>query len=305
MPRRTGRGAGRRSRSRRPASASSSRVRSRHARATPIAIPATSGRVLSKVCMTPAKPRLVSISGLPSRFSLGTRQSSSTKAAVSEARIPSLCSRRSSFRPGLSRSTTNDLIAPAAGAAVERGPDDDELGPVAGGDVDLLAVEHVLVAVEPRGRADRGRVRAGLGLGDRHRRPLAAEALQLLLVGHGGDRRLAEALAGHRQQQPDVAPAQLDQPEQAGHVAAVAVAARARRRWSAPFVGAAADRTGAGAAERAALVHAVDQRGEHVELLRILVLGEVVLARVGPEDLGRHLVGLADEAVRTSSGSRG
>ena len=32
--------------------------------------------------------------------------------AVSEARIPSLCSSRSSFRPGLSRSTTNDLIAP-------------------------------------------------------------------------------------------------------------------------------------------------------------------------------------------------
>ena len=30
---------------------------------------------------------------------------------MSDARIPSLCSSRSSFRPGLSRSTTNDLIA--------------------------------------------------------------------------------------------------------------------------------------------------------------------------------------------------
>ena len=74
-------------------------------------MPATSGRVLSNVCMTPAKPFLVSISGEPSRFSLGTRQSSRMNAAVSEARIPSLCSRRSSFMPGFERSTTNDLIA--------------------------------------------------------------------------------------------------------------------------------------------------------------------------------------------------
>ena len=83
-------------------------------------MPATSGRVLSNVCMTPAKPRLGSISGLPSRFSLGTRQSSRRKLAVSEARIPSLCSSRSSFSPGLSRSTTNDLIAarPCLGSSV-------------------------------------------------------------------------------------------------------------------------------------------------------------------------------------------
>ena len=74
---------------------------SRQARATPTAIPATSGRVLSKVCMTPEKPPLGAISGSPSRFSLGTRQSWSTKLAVSEARIPSLCSSRSSFSPGL------------------------------------------------------------------------------------------------------------------------------------------------------------------------------------------------------------
>ena len=61
--------------------------------------------------MTPPKPCLVSISGLPSSASFGTRQSWRMKLAVSEARIPSLCSSRSSFRPGLSRSTMNDLIA--------------------------------------------------------------------------------------------------------------------------------------------------------------------------------------------------
>ena len=49
--------------------------------------------------------------------------------------------------------------------------------------------------------------------------------------------------------------------------------------------------------ERAALVHAVDQGGEHVELLRILVLGDVVLARVHAEHVLGDLVRLADEAA--------
>ena len=55
-------------------------------------------------------------------------------------------------------------------------------------------------------------------------------------------------------------------------------------------VGLAAHAGGTGAADVGALVHAVDQRGEHVELLRIGVLGLVVLARDRPEDLGRDLV---------------
>jgi hypothetical protein len=36
----------------------------------------------------------------------------------------------------------------AALAAVKRGPHHDQLGAIAGGDEDLLAVEHVLLAVE-------------------------------------------------------------------------------------------------------------------------------------------------------------
>ncbi len=54
---------------------------------------------------------------------------------------------------------------------------------------------------------------------------------------------------------------------------------------------------GAGAAGRVGVVHAVDQRGEHVELLRVLVLGEVVLARDRPQDLLRDLVGLLLEGL--------
>ena len=111
--------------------------------------PATSGRRVVERLHHAGEARAWARSpALPSRFSLGTRQSSSAKSAVSEARMPSLCSSRSSFRPGLSRSTTNDLIAARPWLAVERRPHHDQLGAVAGGDEDLLAVEHVLVAVE-------------------------------------------------------------------------------------------------------------------------------------------------------------
>src|SRR5205807_1827650 len=128
-----------------------------------MAIPATSGRVLSNVCMTPENPPLGAISGLPSSASLGTRQSWRRKAAVSG---------------------------------------------------------------------------------------------ELLLVGHRRDGGLTEPLSGHAEQQPDVAPAQLDEPEQAGHVGAVAIAVAARA------VGGrcpASDRACARAAQRARVVHAVDQ----------------------------------------------
>src|SRR5205085_10985715 len=106
-----------------------------------------------------------------------------------------------------------------------------------------------------------------------------------------------EALFGHRQQQPDVAPAQLDQPEQTGHVRAVSVAVALRLSASRAVratraVRAATDRAGTGAAQRAALVHALDHGGKHVELLGVGVLGLVVLTRVRAEDLGGDLVGL-------------
>ena len=272
---------------------------SRHARATPIAIPATIGRVLSNVCIAPAKPLRVSISGLPSRFSLG-------HAAVLEHEVggvrgadPELVLEPLELETGVGALDHERLDRRPPLGPVERRPDDDQLGSVAGGDEDLRAVEDVLVAVEAGGRADRRRVRAGLGLGDRHRRPLAAEPLELLVVGDGGDRRLAEALAGHRQHQPDVAPAQLDQAQQAGHVRAVAV----DRSGAAPSeLGAAADGPDAGAGHAAALGHAVDQRRQHVELLGVLVLGGVVMAGVGTEHVDRDLMGLADQRLELAWG---
>ena len=78
-------------------------------------------------------------------------------------------------------------------------------------------------------------------------------------------------------------------PKHGGEVGAVAVRGVLGGAGVAPHAG------GAGATGVAAGVHAVDQRGEHVELLGVLVLGEVVLARDRAEDLGRDLVGLADE----------
>ena len=74
-------------------------------------MPATSGRVLSKVCITPEKPPLGAISGRRGGSPWGRGSPVSTKLAVSEARMPSLCSSRSSLSPGLSRSTTKLLIA--------------------------------------------------------------------------------------------------------------------------------------------------------------------------------------------------
>src|SRR5215208_3667034 len=77
----------------------------------PTAIAATTGRVLSNVSMTPAKPLSTWISGLPSRLAFGMRALSNRITAVSEALMPSLSSRRSTVTPGCSRGTMNDLMA--------------------------------------------------------------------------------------------------------------------------------------------------------------------------------------------------
>ena len=53
----------------------------------------------------------MSISGEPRRFSVGTRQSSKRIVAVSDARMPSLCSSRSTSMPGVPFVTTKDLMA--------------------------------------------------------------------------------------------------------------------------------------------------------------------------------------------------
>ncbi|CAB4727648.1 unannotated protein [freshwater metagenome] len=172
--------------------------------------------------------------------------------------------------------------------AVQRRPDDDVVGAVTGGDVDLLAVDDVLVAVERGRRLDVRRVGAGAGLGDGHAGPDALEALELLVVGHGGDGGVAQALARHREQQTDVTPAHLGDRHHRGEVGAVLDAGVAVLLVT-------ADAGGAGTLARAGLGEPVDHRGEHVELLGVLVLGEVVLAGDRSQHVHRDLVGLLGE----------
>ena len=61
------------------------------------------------------------------------------------------------------------LDAGAPGRRVDRRPHHHALGAAAGGDEDLLAVEHPVVAVERRGGAHQRRIGAAARLGDRHR----------------------------------------------------------------------------------------------------------------------------------------
>ena len=102
-----------------PFSCSFSLRNSSAALATPKPDAATSGRVASKVAIAPLKPVVVfSTVGLPSRFSNGTRASTREMAAVSLARMPSLCSSLVTFTPGVPASTTKARIParPAEGS---------------------------------------------------------------------------------------------------------------------------------------------------------------------------------------------
>ena len=204
--------------------------------------------------------------------------------------MPSLCSSRSTFRPGLSLRTRKDLIAARPSSLSSVAQTTTLVGALAGGDVDLLAVDDVLVAVLDRRGGDVGGVRADAGLGDRHRRPGAACS--------------ARAAPRWRPTRWRSCP---------GPGAASTAAARCRpstsRRRRGPRRGwrrcgpcrcrrrrrVTSYAARAGAAARPRLGHAVDQRGEHVELLGVRVLGAVVLAGDRPEHVHRQLVGLVDE----------
>ena len=134
---------------------------------------------------------------------------------------------------------------------------------------------------------DLDRIRGGLQV----RWARDGETLQLLVIGHCGNRRIAQTLARHGQQQADIAPAQLHHTEQRCQVAAVLDAVLL-------FTGGAAlaRRTGADGIGRA-FVHAVEQRGKQIQLLGIGVLGLVVLARDRPEIMPGHLLRLLLQAA--------
>ena len=96
-----------------PCLASVSRVNSKAARAMPMALAATMGRVASKVFMAPLKPLLprpLCTSASPSKFSAGTRQLSRIMPAVSLARMPNFSSTLTMIAPGVPDSTTKGFI---------------------------------------------------------------------------------------------------------------------------------------------------------------------------------------------------
>src|SRR5437016_1319497 len=94
-----------------PRASSVSLTKSSAARPTPMALAATIGRVASKVAITPLKPSLVfGTSGLPRMLASGTRQSSNTSVAVSEALMPSLFSTFVTYMPAVPASTTKALM---------------------------------------------------------------------------------------------------------------------------------------------------------------------------------------------------
>ena len=111
------------------------------------------------------------------------RQSSRMSIAVSEARMPSLCS---SFATVDARRAVLDderFDADASGRLVDGRPDHDEpfrfdQRLVSRGAEDLRAVQHPVVAVAHGRRLDRGGVRATAGLGDGHRGPLRLSAAE-------------------------------------------------------------------------------------------------------------------------------
>ena len=89
----------------------------------PTAIAPTSGRVLSKVFIAVMKPSFDRYdSSPPSKFSSGTRQSSSTSSAVSLARRPIFSSILPTSKPGVPFSTTKARCParPRAGSIVAK-----------------------------------------------------------------------------------------------------------------------------------------------------------------------------------------
>ncbi len=137
--------------------------------------------------MTPRKPPELSLgmlSSRPSRFSRGMRQSVEDVGGGvvgADAELLLLVGDDEPRRPLLHQKR---LDPGAARRPVDRRPHDHAVGAAAGGDEDLLAVDHPLVAVERGRRPHQRRIRAAARLGDRHGEDHVAP-LGLLLIGAG------------------------------------------------------------------------------------------------------------------------
>ena len=202
--------------------------------------------------------------------------------------MPSLCSSRSTVTPGCSRGTMNDLIAGAALRLVQRRPHHDVGGARTGGDEDLLAVDHVLVAVQRGGRRHRRRVRPEPRFGDGHRGPHLAQPFQLLVGGHGGDGGVAQALIGdgqhHRRRRPSWPPSS-------------APARPCWRRCGCPLCSS-LPRNASAPAKLNVLRGSLEQTDQSVQFDRVGVFLQVVLAGDRPHHLRDALMRLGDHRLQ-------
>ena len=169
------------------------------------------------------------------------------------------------------------LDAGLALAGIDIGPHHHMAGATTGGDVDLLAVDDVVVTVLPGGGLDVAGVRPRARFGDGHGGPALAEFFLLLRRAGGHDGGIAEALTRNGQREPRVAPAHFGHGGDGDHVAAVLDAGLG-------FLVLAATAEAAHAAATAA-----EHGLQRVEFLRGRVLGLVVLAGDG----AKHRLGEA------------
>ena len=139
----------------------------------PSACAATPGRDWSKVFIAVKKP----VPGLPSMFSLGTRQSWKISSRVAEARMPILSSFLPKVKPWVPFSTTKQETPRGAAVGVGDGEDGVDVGLAAVGDPLLGAVDDVVVAVLDRAGLHARDVGAGVGLGQAERGQLVPSAI--------------------------------------------------------------------------------------------------------------------------------
>jgi hypothetical protein len=178
---------------------------------------------------------------------------------------------------------------------IESRPDNDGFSAFARRHEDLFAGDKPGVSVQASVRPYRGGVGPGVRFGDCHRDPAFAEAGLLFFRTDRAERRIAEPLPRNRQCKADVSPAELHHAEDRCEIPSVAIP---RRRTGRVFGGGVSLQL-ARRGSRSSVVHAVEDRGEHVEFLWVRVLRQIVFARNRTKDGRRNGVSLLYERAQS------